>query len=278
MKILFFGDVFGRSGRNALKSVIPAWREKYGADAVIVNAENIAHGNGITKSTLQELKDLNIDMFTSGDHIWDDPEAKTMLAQDDWRLLRPENFPAGAPGTGHKVTMVGAKKLLVMNILGRSFMRAEVDSPFRAAESVLAKYTLSHDDPDKERMDAIFVDFHAETTSEKRALGFLLDGRVSAIVGTHTHVPTADAQVLSKGTGYLSDSGMVGPFPSVIGLEPAVIIERFLTQMPVPKQVAETGQAEVGCALVEIGDNGLALKVEQLRKIVPVDISMGDSA
>src|SRR3989338_8368746 len=159
MKILFFGDVFGRPGRNALKSVIPLWREEYGAEAVIVNAENIAHGNGITKSTLQELKDLNVDMFTSGDHIWDDPEAKTMLAEDGWRLLRPENFPAGAPGVGHKVTMVGAKKLLVVNLLGRSFMRAEVDSPFRAAESVLENYTLLAGDQDKEHVDAIFVDF-----------------------------------------------------------------------------------------------------------------------
>lgn len=271
MKILFFGDVFGRPGREALKLVVPVWKEKYGADMMIANVENISHGNGINERTLEELRGLGaFSLFTSGDHIWDDGEAKRMLEDEAWLLVRPENFPPETPGTGHKIVNVGAKRVLVFNLLGRSFMRAEVDSPFRAADHILDAYTIASEESGKDRVDAIFVDFHAETTSEKRAMGFYLDGRVSALVGTHTHVPTADAQILPKGTAYLSDSGMVGPHHSVIGLEPSASIERFLTQLPIRKEIAENGLAEIGAVLIEVAGGGKAVHIQQLREIVEI--------
>ncbi len=272
MRILFFGDIFGRPGREALKVIVPEWQEEHKPDVLIANVENIAHGNGINELTLGELRAMNaFSCFTSGDHIWDDGEAKSMLEQDEWMLVRPENFPQGDPGVGHRVVMAGTQKLLVINILGRSFMRAEVDSPFKAVDSVLERFSLQEEE-DKEQVNAIFVDFHAETTSEKRAMGFYLDGRISALVGTHTHVPTADAQILPGGTAYLSDVGMVGPFPSSIGLEAEGIIQRFLTQMPSKKHIPETGQAEIGAALIDIQRDGRSENIQHLRKIVDISV------
>ncbi|MBI2463160.1 MAG: YmdB family metallophosphoesterase [Candidatus Spechtbacteria bacterium] len=269
MRIIFFGDTFGRPGREALKKIVPIWQEKYSPDAIIANVENIAHGNGINEVTLGELRDMHtFTVFTSGDHIWDDGEAKSMLQDPTWTLVRPENFPPGSPGKGYRTAMAGSQKLLVCNILGRSFIRAEVDSPFRAMDDILSRFTLKQDDDDKEHADAIFVDFHAETTSEKRAMGFYLDGRISALVGTHTHVPTADAQVLPAGTAYLTDAGMVGPFNSSIGLEPRSVIDRFLTQMPAKKEVVDNGRAEIGAALIDVNRDGNAKSIQQLREII----------
>ena len=267
MKILFFGDVFGRPGREALVRTLPSLAKQYNSDAIIVNVENIAHGNGITRSILEELNELKIDVYTSGDHIWDDPEAREMVEEDKWHLIRPENFPPGTPGAGHIVVEIGSKKLLVINVLGQAFIRADLGSSFHAVDRVLEKYKLGKD------VDAILIDFHAETTSEKRAMGFHVDGRVSAVVGTHTHVPTNDAQVLPKGTGYLTDSGFVGAYHSVIGLSPDMVLRRFLTQMPASKELADTGKAEIGGVFFEIGDDGLAKDVQSIRKIV--DIGQG---
>ena len=235
--------------------------------------ENIAHGNGVSEQTLGPLRDTKLfTMFTSGDHIWDNGEAKHMLEDSDWLLLRPENYPSGSPGHGHKVVQVGTKRLLVINVMGRSFMtKAELDSPFRAVSSVLDEYALPADEnpEDKERVDAIFIDFHAETTSEKRAMAFLADGRASALVCTHTHVPTADAQVMPKGLGYLTDSGMVGPYPTVIGLEGEIALERFLTQMPTGrKDTAHTGRVEIGAALMETNKDGICKTIQGIREIV----------
>lgn len=264
MNILFFGDVFGRPGREALVRTLPSIREQYKPDAVVVNVENIAHGSGITRSTLEELADLKIDAYTSGDHIWDDPEAREMVQEPKWHLVRPANFPPDTPGVGHIVVEVGDQKLLVINVLGQAFIRADLGSPFHAVDRVLKEYTLGKD------VDAILVDFHAETTSEKRAMGFHVDGRISAMVGTHTHVPTNDGQVLPKGTGYLTDSGFVGAHHSVIGLSPSMSLTRFLTQMPVSKELADTGKAEINGVFFEIGEDGLAKDVQSIRKIVDV--------
>ena len=270
MRILFFGDVFGRPGREALKVIVPQWQEEYKPDAIIANVENIAHGSGVNEQTLGELRTMGVfSCFTSGNHIWSDGEAKSMLENNDWLLIRPENYPAGVPGFGHKIITIGTQKVLVANILGRSFMRAEVDSPFTAMDRVLDQYALQ-DEEDKEKVNAILVDFHAETTSEKRAMGFYLDGRISALVGTHTHVPTADAQILEGGTAYLSDLGMVGPYPSSIGLAAEGILERFLTQMPAKVVVPDTGQAEIGAALIDIQRDGRAENIQQLRKIIDI--------
>lgn len=264
MKLLFFGDVFGRPGREALVRTLPLLRQRYKPDAIIVNVENIAHGSGITRSTLEELKELKIDAYTSGDHIWDDSEAREMVEEDKWNLVRPANFPPDTPGSGYKVIKVGDKKLLVINVLGQAFIRADLGSPFHSVNRILEEYKLGKD------VDAIFIDFHAETTSEKRAMGFHVDGRVSAMVGTHTHVPTNDGQVLPKGTGYLTDSGFVGAHHSVIGLTPSMTIKRFLTQMPASKELADTGKAEIGGVFFEIGDDGLAKDVQSIREIVDV--------
>ena len=176
MNILFFGDVFGRPGREALVRTLPQLKKKYHADAVVVNIENIAHGNGITRNTIAEVGNLGISVFTSGDHIWDDPEAREIVQDKNAHLIRPANFPPGTPGEGFIVIDINGKKLLVINVLGQAFIRADLGSPFHAVDRVLKDYTLG------KNVDAILIDFHAETTSEKRAMGFHVDGRVSAVV------------------------------------------------------------------------------------------------
>lgn len=268
MKILFFGDIIGAPGRKALAKILPAWREKYSPDLAVANGENIAHGKGVTERTFQELLAAGIDAVTSGNHIWNHKEAISLLENKKLPLLRPHNFPPNLPGRGYMEIEAGVTRVLIINLIGRVFMHSHYDDPFRAADEILRERHLNgSDDEAAEKYGAIIVDWHAEATSEKAALGWYLDGRVSAVLGTHTHVPTADAKILPKGTAFVSDVGMVGPENSIIGVEKEPILEGFLKQIKVKADVA-SGPVEVNAVLVEIDfKTGLAVKIERLREV-----------
>ncbi|MEX0877876.1 MAG: TIGR00282 family metallophosphoesterase [Candidatus Spechtbacterales bacterium] len=269
MKILFFGDVFGRPGRTALKKHAPKLVERYNPDFVVANVENIAHGSGVTESTLNELEETGIfNAYTSGDHIWDTQKAKEILTGGKHTLIRPANYN-NMPGAGHVVVRNGARQILVINLLGRVFMKHDVENPFKIVDEILSGYYMG-ETGEGERVDAILVDFHAEATAEKKALGFHLDGRVSAILGTHTHVPTADEQLLPKGSAYVSDVGMVGPYNSVIGLGKEAIVSQYVTGEKQKTDVSDENFVEIGAILVEISKNGLAEQVTHLRDIVKI--------
>lgn len=263
MKILFFGDVIGRPGREALKKILPVWREKYSPDAVIINGENLAHGFGVTEKTIKEILDLKIDLITSGNHIWQHKESAVLLGDKKIPLIRPANYPPGVPGAGYKFFNIGKTKILVANFIGRVFMKQNFDCPLRVADKILKK--------EGKKADLILFDFHAEATAEKISFGFYLDGRVSAVLGTHTHVPTADLRILPKGTAYVTDVGMVGPHYSSIGLQAEPIIKNLLTQIPShPKPDVAPGPVEINAVLLDFGKKGKVEKFGRLRKIVDI--------
>jgi metallophosphoesterase (TIGR00282 family) len=256
LNILIIGDVVGKLGRRTVASVLPGLRETRSLDLVIANGENAAGGRGMTPSTVDELRDAGVDVFTSGNHIWAKREIYPVLEDQSAPLIRPLNYPPGAPGRGiHRDGDVA-----VINLIGRTFMGDSVDCPFRAIDAALEQLA---DAP------VIIVDMHAEATSEKIAMGHYLDGRVSAVVGTHTHVPTADNRVLPGGTAYVSDLGMVGATNSVLGMEYEPVLERFLTQLPNRWDPVKTGPATFNSALVAIDDSGRATGIERVDREVP---------
>jgi hypothetical protein len=223
MKTLFIGDIVGSPGRMAVRELLPSLISKKKIDFVIANCENVAAGFGVTRKVVEELYNCRIDVLTSGNHIWNKKEVLEFIG-DFERLLRPANYPATTPGSGTVLIPLKTGEYIgVLNLAGRVFMHPS-DCPFVTAKNKISEL--------KKRTNIIIVDMHAEATSEKRALGWYLDGEVSAVLGTHTHVQTADEEILPQGTAYISDVGMTGPFDSVIGINKEVIIERFLTQMP----------------------------------------------
>lgn len=260
MNILFIGDIVGRPGRDAIKNLLPGLKKEYGLDFVIANAENAAGGSGITQKVSEELFACGVDVLTSGDHIWKKAEIFELINRDG-RILRPLNFPPGAPGSGAAVFKSGSgAKVGVINVNGRVFMEA-LECPFRAsmaaAEELLKETKI------------IIVDIHAEATSEKVALGWYLDGKVSAVLGTHTHIQTADERVLTQGCAYITDVGMTGPYDSVIGRKKENVLERFLTQVPVRFEVAE-GDIRLSAALVNIDEStGKAVAVSRIHRKLP---------
>ncbi len=255
MRILMIGDIIGRPGRQTIKSILPGLRQEYGIDLVIANGENTAGGFGITLDTAYELLDNGVDILTSGNHIWDQKEIIPHM-DEGLPLLRPANYP-DAPGRGYLVY----DGVMVMNLMGRVFMPA-LDCPFRTADSILEDVAAT------EKPRAIIVDFHAEATSEKQGLGWYLDGRVSAVLGTHTHVGTVDAKILPKGTAYLSDVGMTGPTNSVIGSNVSDVLERFLTGMPQRLNVA-TGPSIMNSVLLDIDlETGRATGIQRIDRTV----------
>jgi 2',3'-cyclic-nucleotide 2'-phosphodiesterase len=259
MRILFLGDVVGRPGRAAIIEQLPALRERYALDFVVVNGENAAGGFGITEPILIELLDAGADVVTTGNHVFDQREALVFIERHE-RLLRPLNFPPGTPGKGAGLfrTKSGAD-VLVINAQGRVFM-ADLDDPFRAVEREIEACGL------KSGADAILIDFHAEATSEKEALGHFVDGRVTAVIGTHTHVPTADEQILIKGTAYISDAGMCGDFDSVLGMDKEEPLQRFLTKIPTGRFAPSSGEATLCGVAIEVDDRtGLARAIAPLR-------------
>lgn len=263
LRLLFLGDIVGRPGRKAVAGLLPKWREEARFDLVVANGENAAGGVGLTPPIAEELWRAGVDVLTSGNHIWSKKEIVPLLDQDDRPLLRPANYPPGTPGRGvHVVMAAGRWPVGIINLQGRTFMDP-IDSPFRIADQCLG--TMSDD------VRVILVDFHAEATSEKVALGWYLNGRVSAVIGTHTHIPTADERILPGGTAYLTDAGMCGPLDSVLGVETEIILRGFVTQLPVRHEVARTGPTVVSGAEIEVDpDSGKALSIRRVYEIVPV--------
>jgi len=259
LNILLLGDVVGRSGRDAVKTHLPQLRRDLELDLAIVNAENAAAGFGLTERIAGELYDAGADILTTGNHVWDQREIIPYIDRDR-RLLWPANFPEGTPGAGccfHRLD--GRRSILVVNLMGRLFMDA-LDSPFARLDAILAQYPLGSG------ATAIVVDLHTEATSEKMAFGHFADGRVSAVLGTHTHVPTADAQILPGGTAYLSDAGMCGDYDSVIGMQKAPSVRRFVTKMPGEKAKVAEGEGTLCGVFVAIDDTtGLARRIEPVR-------------
>jgi len=250
--ILAIGDVIGNPGRRAINEFLPSLRQQYGLDLVIANGENAAGGLGLTSTTAKELLSAGVDVLTSGNHIWAQKELIPYL-DGEMPILRPLNYPPGVPGRGYIVN----NQAMVVNLIGRTFM-GDVDCPFRAMDKLLAE--LKHQPP------VIIVDFHAEATSEKVALGRYLDGRVSAVLGTHTHVGTIDAQLLPQGTAYVTDIGMTGPMDSVIGDDTEAVIRRFLTKMPYRLSVGK-GKTMFNAVLVRVDDDsGKATSIDRIYR------------
>ena len=259
MRLLFLGDVVGRSGRVAVVEALPGLRERYRADFVVVNGENAAGGFGITEAILTELLDAGADVVTTGNHVFDQRETLVFIERTE-RLLRPINYPPGTPGRGAGLYKASnGADVLVVNAQGRVFM-ADLDDPFRAVDRELEACPL------KTGADAILIDFHAEATSEKQALAHYVDGRASAVIGTHTHVPTADEQILDRGTAYISDAGMCGDFHSVLGMDKEEPIQRFLTKIPNARFQPALGEATICGVGIEIDDQtGLARAIAPVR-------------
>jgi len=269
MRILFIGDIVAKLGRRAVGEVLPNLRKKEKLDFVIANAENVTHGRGAKITHLKELVGAGVDFFTAGPHIFYlDPDEP--FSDPSVRIIRPYNLPPSVPGVGFGIVKVGAKKIAILSLLGlenlgerlgedernRQWLTGTVANPFGAASIALAKISA-------EKPDLILVDFHAEFTSEKRAMGFFLDGKVTAVVGTHTHVPTADPAVLPGGTGYVTDLGMVGAQESVLGVEPEVIINRLKENSADPFAWVERGPAVFNSVLLEVDPKGKIKRIER---------------
>jgi metallophosphoesterase (TIGR00282 family) len=255
VRILFIGDIVGKPGRELVRRGLPALVENHQIDVVIANAENAAAGFGITRDIGEQLLDWGVDVMTSGNHIWDKREALDYIGVES-RLLRPANYPAGVPGNGSYLARTRrGESIGVINIMGRVFM-LQIDDPFTVVQREIDRL--------RDRTRTIFVDFHAEATSEKVAMGWHLDGKVSAVIGTHTHVQTADERILPKGTAYLTDVGMTGPHDSIIGVEIEPALGRFLTALPARFETA-TGNPRLHAVVVETDPaTGRAVDIERL--------------
>jgi metallophosphoesterase (TIGR00282 family) len=256
MRVLFIGDVVGGPGRRGLRETMPQLRERYEPDLTIVNGENSAGGIGITERTANDLFGAGAGVITSGNHVYRHREAYPFLDREE-RVVRPANYPAGNPGRGHTVVEAGGMRVAVINLSGGVGLRV-ARSPFDTVDGIL----------DRLEADAVVVDFHAEVTSEKVAMGWHLDGRVAAVFGTHTHVPTADGRVLPKGTAFICDVGMTGSRTSVLGVKPEQALASLVTQMPTRFETAEEDVWVMG-ALVEVNEKGLADSFEQVMVPAP---------
>jgi metallophosphoesterase (TIGR00282 family) len=258
MRLLILGDLVGRSGRDAVIAALPGLRAQTRADFVAVNAENASHGFGLAPEMAEALFAAGADAITLGNHAWDRREIIPFIAREP-RLLRPLNFPPGTPGAGAAViTLPDHRKVLIAQAMGRLFMEA-LDDPFRAVEELLSRHKLGSN------IHAALIDFHAEASSEKMAFAHAFDGRVSAVVGTHTHIPTADHQILPGGTAYATDLGMCGDYDSVIGMTKEPSVTRFIRKMPGERLAPAEGPATICGALIETGDKGLATSILPLR-------------
>jgi len=259
LKLLFLGDVMGRAGREAVQNRLPGLIESYGFDLVVVNAENASHGRGLTQSHYLALRQAGADVITLGDHAFDQRDTLTYIERETC-LLRPINFPEGAPGRGAMLVEARNKaQVLVINALGRVFMNP-MDDPFAAVERAIGDCPLG------EVADAVIVDFHAEATSEMAAMGHFLDGKASLVVGTHTHMPTSDQRILGSGTGFMSDAGMCGDYNSVIGMEVDEPLSRFTTGIARGRFVPASGEASLsGVAIKTDAGTGLCLSISPVR-------------
>lgn len=254
MRILFIGDVVGSPGRDMVKEYVPKLKTKYKPHFTIINGENAAHGKGLTEKIYHSLIQSGADAITMGNHTWDKKEIFDFI-DDVPNLVRPANFPEGTPGKGITYVKANGKELAVINLQGRTFL-PPLDDPFLKADELIAEVM--------KRTPYIFIDFHAEATSEKLALGWYTDGRASAVVGTHTHVQTADNRILPKGTAYITDVGMTGPYDGILGMDRETIIKRFKTNLPVRFTVAE-GKTTLSGVVIDIDDQTKkAVKIERI--------------
>ena len=259
MRLIFLGDVVGEPGRDAVRLALPGLKEQFQPDFVVVNGENAAGGHGITPRLVYELLRCKVDVVTLGDHSWDQREILPFFAEEP-RLIRPFNFPEGCPGQGWVVVAGNGKKLGVINALGRTFMPAPVDNPVLGIPAILEQV--------RKETCCILVDFHAETTSEKIAFGLALEGQVSAVVGTHTHVQTADDKILPGGTAYITDTGFCGGHDGVIGRDKEPILERYKTLLPV-RMTVSCKQPQVDGVFIEIDEaTGKAVRMERIQQAV----------
>ncbi|MEX0616300.1 MAG: TIGR00282 family metallophosphoesterase [Candidatus Woykebacteria bacterium] len=261
MKILLIGDIVAKPGREAVKEVLPGLIKKEKIDLVVANIENLTHGKGATKEKVEEMREAGADIFTSGNHIWFRKEFVEVLNNDP-TVIRPANYPGDNPGFGFTYASVGKEKVLVINLIGRQWIDEPIDDPYRTIDALLL------DQVEKEKPTAIVVDFHAEATSEKNALGWFLDGRVSAILGTHTHIPTADQWILPKGTAFVTDVGMSGALHSVLGVEPSIIIAKQKNPGPSKFEWVETGPRVFRSVLIETDKKGLAKSIKRVDKLL----------
>lgn len=262
MKFLVFGDVSGVLGRFGLNTVLPKLRQEYEPDSVIINIENIAHGKGITSETMREALTWKADVYTTGDHAWDHEQAITLLQDPNIPMIRPANYPKKAAGRGWHVFQNGAFRVAVINLQGQVMFRNHPANPFEALDEILQI-------PEVAQANIKLLDFHAEATSEKRGLGFYADGRISALWGTHTHVPTADAQILPKGAGYITDVGMCGAYRSIIGMAPEGPLKMFTMQTKAKFEPPTEGSAEVNGIFLDIDPaSGKTNHIEHIRRIV----------
>jgi len=259
-RIIFIGDIVGSLGRQGVKEVLPKWQKKYKPDLVIANIENLAHGKGVTVKTVTEIKNAGVQIMTGGNHIWSKLDPKELASEGDFHLAIPANDPRTAKAYSQQIIKVHGAEVAVVNLLGKTFMDNDAsENPFHKIDKILKKLPSS---------SIKIVDMHAEATSEKMAMGFYLDGRVSAVIGTHTHVPTADARVLEKGTAYITDVGMTGPYPSVLGIKSDIIIEKFLQDKHIKHELPESGQIEINAVLLDIDNKSKrAEKIQLLRQI-----------
>ena len=259
MKLVYFGDVMGKSGRTGINTHLPSIIEKLAPDFIMLNGENAAHGFGITEKICTQFFNLGVDVITTGNHVWDQREIINYIVKEP-RLLRPLNYPQHTPGEGFGIFEArNGVKILVGQVMGRLFMES-LDDPFVSMDKLLSKYKMG------EAVNCAVVDVHAEATSEKMAIGQYLDGRVSMVVGTHSHVPTADAQILSKGTAYQTDLGMCGDYDSVIGMQQDAAIGKFIKRMPSERLEPANGEASVCGVFMECDDNsGHAKRIEPIR-------------
>lgn len=254
MRILFIGDIVGAQGRRMVLEHLPRLLDEYAIDFTIANGENCSGGFGLNQKNFRELVDCGIDAFTMGNHMWDNRDIYNFIDNEE-RLVRPANFPPSLPGRGWQQYQVAGQKLIVANVVGRVFMTA-FDCPFRTMDAILQENAVED--------VAIFVDIHAEATSEKMALGWYLDGRVASVVGTHTHIQTNDARILPRGTGYLTDAGMTGPRDSILGVEREIIIGRFLTGVS-PRFEVASGDLQFNGVIFDIGPDHKTQKMELLN-------------
>ncbi len=245
IKILFFGDIVGKPGRKAISKIIPELKKELNPDLIIANVENLAHGTGITQKTIDQMLNVGIDFFTSGNHIWSKPVAYEILDNPDIPIIRPANYPDDSPGVGHKTILVGTKSVMIINLHGQVFIEDDLTNPFHKIDKILTDANLDN-------LSAIFVYFHAEATSEKVGFGWYLDGRVSVVVGTHTHIATADNRILPGGTAYQTDVGMNGLRDSVIGIDKDVILHNFTSSESKAHEISESGICSINASLISI--------------------------
>jgi 2',3'-cyclic-nucleotide 2'-phosphodiesterase len=264
MKILFFGDIVGSIGRSAVVKALPSLKDKYSPDLIIANVENLAHGAGVTVKTLNELVDAGVDAFTGGNHSWDNPLGTPIFDDPEWkdRIVVPTNHGGAKNGSPSMVIEKNGAQIQVLNIMGQLFTHPDTTSPFETLDRLL---TIN------DKRLTTLVDFHAEATAEKECFGHYADGKVAAVFGTHTHVPTADAKILPGGTAYVTDVGRCGAFDSVIGFEKTSVIKRFLAGGTGTFDLPKTGQAEVNAIVVTVDlDTGKATGLDRIREIVDV--------